>query len=203
MATYLGDNNDNNYSGPEQKQYGFGGNDIFEAGVDDKSYSLYGGSGADDLEGLSFADDLHGGRGSDELFGYLGDDHLFGGKGGDDLWGESGHDTLTGGRGRDSFIYSSDGRDDANSDMITDFKHGTDHFNFVFSQFSEAGQVGELAREKFFVGKSAHDADDRFIYNHHNGSLYFDPDGLDGQHQILIAVLENKAHLNHHDIFLI
>ena len=77
---------------------------------------MYGGPGADSLDG---------GAGSDVLFGKKGRDNLSGGNGNDVLYGGSGTDTLTGGSGRDVFVLS------RKKDTIIDFEIGQDGIGLV------------------------------------------------------------------------
>lgn len=52
--------------------------------------------------------------------------------------------------------------------------------------------LGTLAAEKFVLGTSASDSDDRFIYNQTNGKLFFDIDGNGGTAKLLVATFSNK-----------
>jgi Ca2+-binding RTX toxin-like protein len=45
------------------------------------------------------------------------------------------------------------------------------------SIFTTLGAVGSLNPDFFHIGTSAHDADDRIIFNASNGALYYDADG--------------------------
>lgn len=71
---------------------------------------LFGGSGADALQGQGFADRLYGGAGDDILSGLGGDDYLEGGAGNDTLIGGAGSDDLVGGAGFDTYVIGDDGQ---------------------------------------------------------------------------------------------
>lgn len=95
--------------------------------------NVTGGSGNDTLTGSSGANALDGGAGNDILFGMGGADTLVGGTGADRLTGGAGRDVLTGGADNDTFIFnavSEMGRTATTRDLITDFTHGQDVFNF-------------------------------------------------------------------------
>jgi len=202
MPTYTGDDKDNIHYGPEGTQYGRGGNDNLQGSVLNTPYNMYGGDGNDTLSGGDAGDLLDGGNGLDALFGESGADQLFGRGGSDRLVGWYGHDTISSGSGHDVIGYGADARDAANSDHITDFNAKADRFDFNLPDFSEVGALGKLAKGMFHAGSAADDADDRFIYDQGNGCLYYDADGTGGQGQVLIAVLDNKPHLTHHDIVM-
>lgn len=108
---------------------------------------LKGGKGADILLGGFGRDILEGGKGSDTLHGTNGEDILKGGKGIDYLHGGVDNDILTGGKGADVFYFVPDD----GSDIVEDYKDGTDQinlsaFNFIdaadaLSHFIERGSV--------------------------------------------------------------
>ena len=58
MATWWGNNYDNDHHGPEQNQYGLGGDDTLVTTHKDLSYFLYGGNGDDELVGYNAGDQL-------------------------------------------------------------------------------------------------------------------------------------------------
>ncbi|WP_084021028.1 calcium-binding protein, partial [Microvirga flocculans] len=83
---------------------GLGGND-----------RLYGGLGADVLDGGDGGDSLYGNGGDDRLSGGLGGDWLGGDAGNDTLLGDGGDDGLWGGLGQDT-LYGGDGNDGVNGE---------------------------------------------------------------------------------------
>ncbi|NVM79694.1 Ca2+-binding RTX toxin-like protein [Duganella sp. SG902] len=115
--------NDQLSSGPGAHYlYGYGGDDLLQAGAGDAQGGgdgLYGGSGNDTLNGGAAADVLDGGAGNDSLGGGDGNDRLNGGAGNDTLQGGAGNDTLSasdagldsldGGDGDDTFVYKGSG----------------------------------------------------------------------------------------------
>ncbi|MFC3123592.1 M10 family metallopeptidase C-terminal domain-containing protein [Pseudoroseomonas globiformis] len=82
--------------------------------------TLFGGNGADVLNGRAGNDRLVGNAGDDVLNGGAGDDILEGGEGNDVLIGGPGSDIMTGGPGADTFVIdAADSR--PGNDVITDF----------------------------------------------------------------------------------
>ena len=117
-------------SGGNDRLAGQGGNDHVYGGTGNDLLS--GGSGADIIEGESGRDTIDGGAGSDRLFGDRGNDTISGGAGGDTIEGDGGFDSLTGGGGADYFVFRTIGeigRAFGHRDIITDFRHGTDHID--------------------------------------------------------------------------
>ena len=77
-TTFIGDDSSETFKGPQQNQYGIGGNDYLAPTANNKSYFLYGGNGDDELLGFDFDDEIYGGRDDDDLYGYDGWDYLDG-----------------------------------------------------------------------------------------------------------------------------
>jgi Ca2+-binding RTX toxin-like protein len=102
------------------------------------------------------------------------------GSGNDLLNGGAGNDLLTGGLGRDTFLFDTALNAATNVDQIFDFSSVDDKVLLSQSVFAEAGGVGTLGANAFFIGASAHDADDRIIYASGSGALRYDPDGIGG-----------------------
>ncbi|HMU63092.1 MAG TPA: S8 family serine peptidase [Nitrosomonas sp.] len=123
--------------------------------------------------------------------------------------GNNGNDILTGGAGADKFVFSSQPNSTSNKDTITDFQSGSDVLHFSLNVFTGLGtNPGNLASEQFWSAANAvtaHDADDRLIYNTTSGGLYYDQDGLGGNPAIQITLLGTTVHpsLTHSDIVLI
>jgi Ca2+-binding RTX toxin-like protein len=74
------------------------------------------------IVGTDGADSLQGGAGTDIIFGGDGDDMVRGGTGADRLSGGAGHDII-------SYASAGDSKPGA-ADVITDFQHGSDKFDF-------------------------------------------------------------------------
>jgi Ca2+-binding RTX toxin-like protein len=124
---------------------------------------------------------------------------LKGGAGNDSLIGSKGKDTLTGGSGSDRFIFKSISD---RVDIITDFAT-EDTIAVAAAGFKAGLTVGTLKPEKFVLGTSAQDSDDRFIYNSNNGALLFDSDGNGSNVAQHIATLTNKFLINNADLIII
>ncbi|NJM90646.1 MAG: calcium-binding protein [Hydrococcus sp. RU_2_2] len=185
------------------------GNDSLAGGLGNDS--LAGGEGNDylnDGESNFYSavpegnDTLDGGLGDDYLAGGLGNDTLDGGLGKDTLFGYEGNDILIGGAGADRFDFF-DPIQEIN--RITDFSVVDDTITILSSGFGFSASVANrvLAQSAFHLGIGATDADDRFIYNSVNGSLFFDADGLGGVNQIQIAILSTGLAMTNLDIFIV
>lgn len=125
---------------------------------------VIGGAGADTLTGNAVANTLSGGAGTVA----------------DTLNGGLGNDTLTGGLGADKFDFTTLANSATNFDTITDFVHLTDKIRVDNAVFAKLVGLGALTGVQFFssaTAVSAHDGDDRIIYNTTTGALYYDADG--------------------------
>ncbi len=147
-------------------------------------------AGLVNLAGNSAANVLTGGGGANLLSGGGGADTLSGGLGNDTLSGGTGADRLMGGAGYDVFRF--DGLPDAGADLITDFAAGVDKLLLSLAAFTgiAGSAAGTLGANLFWSGAgvtSAHDADDRLVYDTTTGTLYYDPDGLGGAAAIALA----------------
>lgn len=78
---------------------GAGGPDVIRAGAGNDTVS--GAAGADTVQGQAGRDQLRGGDGADQLSGSTGNDTVFGDAGNDSVLGQDGDDLLYGGSGRD------------------------------------------------------------------------------------------------------
>ncbi len=126
---YGGDGDDRLVGGTgEDSLFGDNGND-----------TLYGYGGDDSLKGLDGDDKINGNQGNDTLLGSEGNDSLVGGDGNDTINGGKGSDTLRGGLHRDTLtgwagsdVFSFEGEDMADGDIITDFEVGKDQIAFAY-----------------------------------------------------------------------
>ncbi|WP_375329552.1 calcium-binding protein [Microcystis sp. BLCC-F210] len=115
-------------------------------------------------------------------------DSLVGGDGNDTLVGGAGIDTLTGGAGADNFVFNSPIE---GFDWIGGFNASEgDVINVSAAGFGGGLTAGPLSAAQFRSAagvNSAATADQRFIYNTSNGSLWFDVDGVGGASSVRIA----------------
>ncbi len=134
------------------------------------------------------------------LTGNGGANALNGGAGNDVLDGASGHDTLTGGTGADTFAFTTPLHALRNVDTLTDFVSGTDKLHLSSAIFRELGFSGAPGSGAFFhVGHTAHDADDRILYNPSTGALSYDADGTGTLAAVQFAVLNGAPVLLYTD----
>ncbi|MFZ4068025.1 MAG: beta strand repeat-containing protein, partial [Phenylobacterium sp.] len=147
-------------------------------------------AGLVNLAGNSAANVLTGGGGANLLSGGGGADTLSGGLGNDTVSGGTGADRLIGGAGSDVFRF--EGLPDAGADLITDFAAGVDKLLLSLAAFTgiAGSAAGTLGANLFWSGAgvtSAHDADDRLVYDTTTGTPYYDADGLGGAAAIALA----------------
>ena len=150
---------------------------------------IIGNAGANSLTGTAYNDSLDGGAGNDSLIGGAGNDTLIGG---------NGNDTLTGGAGSDYFVFNVAANASSNKDTVTDFELGVDKLQFSKAVYAGLGSiVGPLSSGQFWSGAgvvTAHDADDRIIYNTTTGALYYDADGTGSSAAVQIAIIGTSTH---------
>ncbi|WP_279306674.1 hypothetical protein [Microvirga solisilvae] len=141
---------------------------------------------------------VFGGRGNDKLIGNSRGNKLSGGWGNDVLYGKGGNDVLTGGADKDIFVFDTKPNKKTNVDRITDYSVKSDSIyleNAIFTKLGKSGTFKKpalLQKKMFWIGKAAHDADDRVIYNPKDGSLYYDADGSGRVAAVKIAVLQKS-----------
>ncbi len=154
-------------------------------------------SGNDQLRGDGGANTLQGNGGADELDGAGGSDFLQGG---------TGNDVLTGGSGNDSFAFATLTEI---GDTINDFSSiaagNNDRFVITASAFGGGLVAGALAANQFQsrADNVAQDADDRFIFNTSDKTLWFDDDGTGAHTAVLVAHLQASATMTSLDIVLV
>lgn len=136
-----------------------------------------------------------GEAGADRLHGDAGDDLLDGGLGAD---------TLFGGAGEDSFRFSTELGGD-NVDLISDFKVADDTILLDMRLFAEIGDAGALSFGAFHSSRAgtAHDANDRIIYDTNDGILSYDADGSGAGEAIQFARLASSLNLSAADFYVI
>jgi Ca2+-binding RTX toxin-like protein len=164
--------------------WGMGGNDLLMAG---------------DFSGIH---QMHGGDGNDTIQGGSHTSQMFGDGGNDVLQAGSANDTLTGGTGNDSFLIT----DSIRFTTVTDFASAADELRFDGRSFTGIGASGDFAAGdgRFYAApgaNSAHDADDRLIYNTTSGELWYSSGGSVGAEAVrLVTVLEGAPTLAATDI---
>lgn len=204
------------------------------SGIENVTGSAYG----DIINGNQLANVIHGGNGEDFLFGQGGDDRIFGDAGNDNLRGGAGNDRLEGGYGEDRLTgddAGSFGYDTfvmapnafSNGDIITDFQHGYDRIDV--SAFASAGQPllgsdgrlaigpchvmgglgGAPADENAVWTNGALEANDQFVFNPEDSTLYAVHTQWSDQHQgyyvdfaRAVATLEGVTDLSASDLIL-
>jgi Ca2+-binding RTX toxin-like protein len=115
------------------------------------------------------------------------------------LIGRGGRDTLKGLGGADTFVFDR-APGNENVDRIIDFTTGEDNLWIKATLFGL--DTGNVQTGAFHLGPTAHDINDRFIFDTSTGGLWIDPDGTGPQRQILTFVLEADAVLTASDIFI-
>lgn len=150
-------------------------------------------------------DTLTGGGQDTSFSGRGGADRLSGGGGADTLTGGAGADTLTGGAGADRFLFT---MPPEGGDTITDFQRGASGDKIVIGAvlFAPDLLAGSLPGAQFQrrADNLAQEADDRFIFNTTDGTLWFDADGSDiAATPILLATFTNGVTLAASDILFL
>ncbi len=150
-------------------------------------------------------DVIRGNPAANALFGWGGNDSLDGAGGADVLRGGTGVDTLTGGTGDDTFRFSALTEC---GDLITDFAGNlgnNDRFQITAAAFGGGLVAGVLAANQFITRADnlAQDADDRFIFNTTDRTLWFDADGNGAGAAVMVADLQAGAVVTAADILLI
>ena len=174
--------------------------------------NFVGGDHGDRIAGDSAANVLQGGFGSDTIYGAAGNDTIYGGINGnpfeqpEELSGGAGNDVLTGGNAADTFVFDVSPAD-SNADVITNFVGQSDKIALDGTVHNGAGANGNFAAgdARFWSSTSgtAHDADDRVIYNTVTGQLWYDSDGSGVGTAVLVATLEDTPAIVATDIAII
>jgi Ca2+-binding RTX toxin-like protein len=159
-------------------------------------------TGAANLNGSGGAENnwLYGNAGNNVLTGAGGSDVLIGGGGSDRLIGGAGGDVLAGGAGADIFLFNAPLGSE--QDRVEDFSTTDDLIHLSRAVFTKLPALGVLAASAFHVGSSAHDGDDRIIFNPMIG-VFYDPDGTGNASQVLIANFDNQINLTYADIIVV
>ncbi len=107
------------------------------------------------------------------------------------------------GSGADLFLFNSALNASSNVDRITDFSRADDTIQLDNDVFTAAGAVGTLSAGAFHAGTSAHDADDRIIYDSTTGRIYYDADGNGGGARVLFAQVTAGVALTNADFQIV
>ncbi len=174
---------------------GTAGDNMMTAGSADNI--LRGGNGNDVLLGEGGNDLLRGGAGRDILKGGDGQDSLAGGTGNDALRSGAGKDDLRGGAGFDAFVFRD--RHDA-GDRILDWERA-DTIRFDDAGWGVNLREGALDPRHFALDV-ARDADDRFVFQASNATLWFDANGSAAGGLTLIADAQAGAVIRADDVWI-
>ena len=143
---------------------------------------------------------------ADRISGSSAANMLAAAEGNDTLDGRAGNDSLEGGAGADQFLFSA-APGAANADLITDFGAGQDKIVLDGNSHANSGSSGNFAAgdARFWSSASgtAHDADDRVIYNTSTGELWYDADGNGASARQLIVTLQGTPSLAATDIAIV
>ena len=145
---------------------------------------------------------INGTEGNDSLVGTAANDTINGLGGNDTLDGARGNDLLNGGAGGDTFVFAAPPAA-ANVDQIADFSSALDKISLDASFFSNGlGSNGNFAPDdvRFYAAPgatTAHDFNDRVVYNTATGDLYF---VIPNQSSQLLFTLQGAPSLTASDI---
>src|SRR5688572_1035821 len=132
---------------------------------------------------------------NDRLTGNASAQNLTARAGADTLAGGGGIDTLWGGSGADTFVFRETGT--ANADSIADWTSGSDTLLLDGAIMTALGANGDFSAgdARFWASSTgtAHDADDRIIYETDTRQIWYDADGNGGGARQLIATLQAGA----------
>lgn len=164
--------------------------------------NVLGSNANDTITGNDGANDLRGMYGQDSLSGLDGRDILDGGRGRDTLAGGRDRDVLTGGGdAEDAFVFGGPGTL-VSVDAITDFQVNFDEIWLSGGTFRKVGALGELSADRFVLGSTAHDRDDRILYDAATGALSYDADGNRAGAAVQFAQLANGLALTAADFVI-
>lgn len=161
-----------------------------------------GGGAGDTITGNDWRNVLSGNGGGDRLYGLKRGDTIDGGEGNDRLYGGDGNDELTGGGGGDRFVFDARLDSTKNVDTITDFGAG-DVIALDRDVFTAFTRAGGLKAGAFHAGPTAHDGDDRIVYDDATGNLFYDRNGSDAGGAKLFARLATGLDLSAGDFVVI
>lgn len=135
---------------------------------------------------------------------FSGADTLTGSTEDDFLCGFGGLDTMTGRGGKDTFYFNAP-VGTANYDRITSFNRADDTIGLDHNVFKKLSVEGTLASAHFkdiTAGMDLQDSNDRILYNHDTGRVYYDADANGSGALRLFAILENSPIIDQKDFVL-
>ena len=214
LADTSGDDTINGLGGNDTINGGSGGSDVVNGGDGRDSLQFMTATGAvvvDFVAGTagttSFTniEKVVTGDFNDRLTGNAAAQNLTARSGADTLAGAGGVDTLWGGAGNDTFIFRETGT--ANADTIGDWTSGSDELALDNAAMGALGADGAFVAgdARFWASSTgtAHDANDRVIYNTTTRGLYYDADGNGSGAAQLIATVQAGAAIAATDIVVI
>lgn len=150
---------------------------------------IYGGGGADSIDGSFASDSVRGQGGNDKIYGYSGADRLYGNDGNDSLYGGDGADMGFGGDGNDIFEggagndcvdgggaydrYVFSGSADLGTDSVSD-SGGTDSFDFTTFGSAATVDISSTSTQTVSAGKLVLILGTDYAIENVNGSPYAD-----------------------------
>jgi Ca2+-binding RTX toxin-like protein len=153
--------------------------------------------------GNALANVIIGNAAANRLTGGGGNDALHGADGNDIIVGGGGNDTLDGGAGADQFLFNTTPNATTNHDNILAYSVADDTIALDQTIFTGLPTLGTLDASAFYAGTSAHDADDRIIYNSATGNIYYDADGNGSGAQVLFAHVTAGTGLTNADFLIV
>jgi Ca2+-binding RTX toxin-like protein len=211
LADTSGDDTINGLAGNDTINGGNGGSDVVNGGDGRDTLAFMTATGAvvvDFVAGMagttSFTniEKVVTGDFNDHLTGDALAQNLTARAGADTLAGGGGIDTLWGGAGADTFIFRELGT--ANADSFGDWTSGQDTLLLDAAVMTALGASGDFTAgdTRFWASSSgtAHDADDRIIFNTSTRQIFYDADGNGSGAAQLIATLQTGATLVATDI---
>jgi Ca2+-binding RTX toxin-like protein len=211
LADTSGNDTINGLAGNDTFNVGHGGTDVVNGGDGRDSLQFMTATGAvvvDFVAGVagttSFTsiEKVVTGDFNDRITGNAAAQNISARAGADTLWGAGGVDTLWGGSGADTFIFREMGT--ANADVMGDWTSGADTLLLDGAVMTALGAGGDFTAgdARFWASSTgtAHDADDRIIYNSTTRQIFYDADGNGSGAAQLIATLQSGATLVATDI---
>nr|WP_246728325.1 calcium-binding protein [Microvirga terricola] len=145
---------------------------------------------------------LTGNASNNVITGNSGANTINASSGNDTLYGGAGKDTLSGGTGKDAFVFNTK-PSSSNIDKVADFIVKDDTIQLAKSTFTKVAKKGVLAKGAFWTGATAHDKDDRIIYDKAKGVLYYDADGIGAGKAVAFATITKGLTMTYADFLVI